>query len=191
MDIINNIKNEIILFNEKFMTEAEDKFNYWEEHIKYVVQEALVLAEKYNADAEIVELGALLHDVASIAKIGTRKEHHINGAEIAGTILSKYNYPKEKIGKVKKCVFNHRSSKNLTDVEDICVADADILAHFDNIPMLLDIFFNKNKISYNNLSDLKNKMKEFFDHDYNDLSERTKQEFTDRYKLLCQVILGL
>ena len=180
-----------MLLNEKFKTEAEDKFNYWEEHVKYVVQEALVLAEKYNADAEIVELGALLHDVASIAKIGTRKEHHATGAEIAENMLLKYNYPQEKINKVKKCVFNHRSSKNLTDIEDICVADADILAHFDNVPMLLYLFFNKNDNSYNTLPELRNSLKEFFDHDYNDLSERTKQDFNERYKLICQIILGI
>ena len=191
MSITDNIKNEIMLLNEKFTAEAEDKFNYWEEHVKYVVQEALVLAEKYNADAEIVELGALLHDVASIAKIGTRKEHHITGAEIAETILLKYDYPQEKIDKVKKCVFNHRSSKNLTNIEDICVADADILAHFDNVPMLLYLFFNNNNSSYNTLPELRNSLKEFFDHDYNDLSERTKQDFNERYKLICQIILGI
>ena len=191
MSITDDVKNEIMLLNEKFMTESESKFNFWEEHIKYVVQEALILAEKYNADSEIVELGALLHDIASMAKIGTRKEHHINGAEIAETILLKYNYPQDKIEKVKKCVFNHRSSKNLTDIEDICVADADILAHFDNMPMLFDLFFNKNNGGYVTLPDLKDKLKEFFDYDYNDLSERTKQSFNDRYKLICQIVLGI
>ena len=98
-----------------------------------MVQEALVLAGKYNADTEIVELAAMLHDVALIAKYGTRKEHHITGAEMAETILLKHNYPQDKTDKVNKCVFNHRSSKNGTDIEDICVADADILSHFDNV----------------------------------------------------------
>ena len=191
MGTVNNVKKEIMLLNERFMTEADDKYNFWEEHIKFVVHEALVLAEKYNADAEIVDLAALLHDVAIMAKIGTRAEHHINGAKLAETILSKYNYPQERIEKVKKAVFNHRSGKNLTDIEDICVADADILAHFDNIPMLLNIFFNKSNSSYNSLPDLRNKMKEFFDYDYNDLSEKTKIEFSDRYKLLCNIVIGL
>jgi len=190
-----------MLFNEEYMMNAEDKFNFWEEHIKYVVQEALDLAAKYNADSEIVELAAMLHDVALMTKNGTRQDHHINGAEITQTILSKYDYPQSKIDKVKSCVFNHRSSKNGTETEDICVADADILAHFDNIPMLLNIFFNKNNINnitYKNidinsisLPELRNRMKEFFDYDYNDLSERTKQDFNDRYNLICHIVLGL
>ena len=193
MGITEKVKNEILLLNEKYMAEAEDKYNFWDEHIKYVVQEALVLARKYNADTEIVELAAMLHDVALIAKNGTRKEHHITGAEMAETILLKHNYPQYKIDRVKKCVFNHRSSKNGTDIEDICVADADILSHFDNVPMLFNVIMNdvwsKNNIS--TLPELKSRMKESFDYDYNDLSERTKQEFNDRYKLICQIVLGL
>ena len=189
LNIIDNVKNEIMLLNEKFMIEAEDKFNFWEEHIKYVVQEALDLAAKYNADLEIVELAAILHDVASIAKIGTRQDHHINGAEITQNILSKYDYPQNKIDKVKSCVFNHRSSKNGIEIEDICVADADILAHFDNIPMLLKLFFSNNSDNIA-LPELRNRMKDFFDYDYNDLSERTRQNFNARYKLICNIVLG-
>ena len=193
MSITEKVKNEIMLLNEKYMTEATDKYNFWEEHIKYVVREALALAEKYNADTEIVELAAMLHDVALIAKNGTRKEHHAIGAEIAETILLKHNYPQDRIDRVKKCVFNHRSSKNGTDIEDICIADADILSHFDNVPMLFNVIINdvwsKNNIT--TLPELKSRMKESFEYDYNDLSDRTKQEFNDRYKLICQTVLGL
>ena len=195
MNIIENVKNEVILLNEKFMTEAEDKYNFWEEHIKYVVKEALDLAEKYNADNEIVELAAILHDVALIAKTGTRQEHHITGAEITQNILSKYEYPQERIEKVKQCVFNHRSSKNLTCIEDICVADADILSHFDNIPMLFNVIMNnvwnkKSEVKLT-LTELRSRMKESFDYDYNDLSEKTKRDFNDRYSLICEIVLGL
>lgn len=194
MNIADSIKNEIMLLNERCVVEAKDKYNYWDEHIKYVVQEALVLAEKYNADIEVVELAAMLHDIALIAKIGTRKDHHTTGAEMAETLLSKYNYPRNKIDKVKKSVLNHRSSKNATDIEDICVADADILAHFDNIPMLFNVILNNvwNKNSSNiTLAELRIKMKESFEYDYNDLSERTKILFHDRYKLISQIVLGL
>jgi uncharacterized protein len=194
VSITDSIKSEIMLLNEKYIVEVEDKYNFWEEHIKYVVQEAFVLAEKYNADTEIVELAAMLHDIALIAKIGTRKEHHIIGAEMAETLLSKYNYSQEKIEKVKKSVFNHRSSKDATDIEDICVADADILAHFDNVPMLFNVILNNvwDKNSNNiTLTELRSRMKESFEYDYNNLSERTKREFYDRYKLISQIVLGL
>ena len=191
MTIIENIKSEIMLLSEKFMMEAPDRYDMWEEHVKYVVREALALARKYDADLEIVELGALLHDVATIAKIGTRQDHHITGAEIAQAMLEEYGYPQGRIDQVKGCVLHHRSGKNATNNEELCVADADILAHFDNVPMLLNVFFKKLYVSNMTLPELRNKMKEFFDHDYNDLSERTKEEFSGRYKLLCQIVLGM
>jgi putative nucleotidyltransferase with HDIG domain len=165
--------------------EADDKYDMWEEHVKFVLQEALCLARKYGANSEIVELGAMLHDISLIAKTGTRKDHHITSAEMAETILEKYQYPQDKIAKVKMCVLNHRSSKNLTDIECICVADADILAHFDNIPMLFNVILNDvwGNGSTNNiiLPELRRRMKDSFEYDYNDLSERTKSSFSDRY----------
>ncbi|MGI5899773.1 MAG: metal-dependent phosphohydrolase, partial [Christensenellales bacterium] len=119
---------------------------------------------------------------------------HITGAEMAETLLSKYNYPQDKIEKVKKSIFNHRSSKNATDIEDICVADADILSHFDNIPMLFNVILNNvwDKNSNNiTLTELRIKMKESFEYDYNDLSERTKILFHDKYKLISKIVLDL
>ena len=56
------IKEELIKRCEKY--EKKTNYNYWENHIKYVVKNAKELAQKYNADAEVVELGALLHDIA-------------------------------------------------------------------------------------------------------------------------------
>ena len=123
-----------------------DNFNFWEQHIKYVVKEAINLAEKYNADKEIVELGALLHDVALIANVGTKADHHINGMLISQKILKRLNYPQSKMDRVLGCVKNHRKSQNTTNIEELCVADADILAHYDNIPMCFEVAFKFNKI---------------------------------------------
>ena len=61
-------------------------------HIKYVVRESIKLAKTYDADLEIVELAALLHDIALVAKVGTKADHHSNGAIIAKELLQKYNY---------------------------------------------------------------------------------------------------
>ena len=188
MNITEKIKDEIMLLNDKFMTEAEDKYDFWNEHIKYVLNEAIDLAGKYNADVEIVELSALLHDIALISKIGTRAEHHITGAELAREMLEKYEYPQEKIDKVRNCVLNHRSSKNGISIEDICVADADILAHFDNVPMIFNSIFRQRGIT---LPEVRKRLKDSFDADYNDLSERTKQEFNRKYISICKIVLDM
>ena len=62
---------------EEYKNNSEDHYDFWNEHIKYVYEESLILASKYNADKEIVELGALLHDIALMTKTGTNKILHI------------------------------------------------------------------------------------------------------------------
>lgn len=186
-NIVNLIEQEIKQLIKKYKDSAEDHYDFWNEHIKYVYKESQKLANQYGADMEIVKLGALLHDIALICKVGDRKEHHINGKILAEEILKKYNYPEEKLTRVLSAVYNHRSSKNATNIEDLCVADADIIAHFDNIPMLFNSAYNRNHI---NLNEVRAWMKDVFEKDYNDLSNQTKQNFYERYKLICEIVLG-
>ena len=67
------------------------------------------------------------------------------------------------------------------------MADADILAHFDNIPMLFDLAFNIDKVR---LYDVRKWMKNAFEKDYNDLSYRTKEDFKSKYGMICEVIFA-
>ena len=187
VNIVGIIESEVKEKIEEYKLNAEDNYDFWNEHIKYVYIESQKLAEQYGADIEIVKLGALLHDIALICKVGERKDHHINGKILAEEILNKYDYPKEKKDRVLSCVYNHRSSKNATNIEDLCVADADIIAHFDNIPMLFNSAYNRNHIS---LNEVREWMKNAFEKDYNDLSDRTKETFKDKYKQICEIVLG-
>ena len=50
---------------------------------------SIELAEKYGADVEIVELGALLHDIAMPSEFGPREEHNVYGVQIADELLTK------------------------------------------------------------------------------------------------------
>jgi len=185
--MINAIKQEILQDIEIYKINSADHYDFWNEHIKYVYKEAINLAELYNADKMIVELGALLHDIALIKNMGERKDHHTNGAKLARKILEKYNCPDNILEKVIECVLNHRSCKNATNLEELCVCDADILAHFDNIPMLFNSAFNRNNIK---LNEVRSWMKECFEKDYNDLSEKTQKTFEARYKEICKIVLG-
>lgn len=187
MSLVETIRSEVLEEIEKYKNESEDHYDFWNEHIKYVVSEALSLADEFGADKEIVELGALLHDIALIKKVGERKDHHINGEILAKEILSKHGYDGEKMARVLACVRNHRSSKNANSIEETCVCDADILAHFDNIPM---IFSNILSRSLGDLDAVRKILKKSFEKDYNDLSEKTKIAFHDRYNLICEIVIG-
>ena len=186
MNIVDKVKEYVLKQIEDYKINSEDNYDFWNEHIKYVYEESLKLAKNYNADIEIVSLGALLHDIALINKIGDRKDHHINGEIIAKQILEEFEYDKEKMERVLKCVYNHRSSKNSKSIEETCVADADILAHFDNIPMIFNYGYNRLNIGLNGIREW---IKTSFEKDYSDLSDITKEHFRERYELIKDVVL--
>lgn len=179
---MNEVKEEINIYKD----ESSDKYDFWENHIKFVYRESIKLANLYNADLNVVKLGALLHDIALIKKVGDRKDHHSNGAILAKEILNKYDIDNVIKEKIIGCVLNHRSSKNTKNLEELCVADADILAHFDNIPMLFNSAYNRCDVSLNDINDW---LKKCFEDDYNDLSEKTKEIFKERYESILDIVL--
>ena len=58
---------------------------------------------------------------------------------MAYDILKGYGYDARKIPLVQECIKKHRGSVNLekNSLEELCVADADAISHFDSIPDLL------------------------------------------------------
>ena len=162
-------------------------YDFWNEHIKFVVKNALDLANEFGADKEIVELGALLHDIAQPSGIGPREEHHIYGTQIAEELLTKYNYPKDKIERVKQCVLNHRGMTNFprNTIEEECIADADVIAHFDCLPSLFNLAFKELNLSIPEGTEF---VKKKLQRDYGKLSKKTKVILKDRYENIMNVL---
>ena len=131
MNIIEEVKN--FVKEETYKETSKYGSEPYEFHFKIVVKYAKILAEKYNADMEIVEIASWLHDIGSI--ISGRKDHHITGSKIAEEKLLELNYPIDKIELVKKCILNHRGSVNSLreSIEEKIVSEADTLSTFDNI----------------------------------------------------------
>jgi uncharacterized protein len=113
----------------------------WKAHIESVVKYSKLLAKKLNADEEICEISAWLHDIKKIK--GEHEKHHVKGSEEAVKILEGYNYPKEKIQQVKHCIITHSSDENYIpeSIEAKIVASADALSHFDNLLALAHYTF--------------------------------------------------
>ncbi len=185
IDIVYKIKEELInrcnIYNEKY------NYDFWNDHIKYVVKNAVELAKKYEADVEIVELGALLHDISMPSEIGPREEHNVYGAKIADELLTSFGYPKERIERVKECVLRHRGNKDLprNTIEEQCVADADVIAHFDCIPSLFHLAYNEHNLS---VGEGEEYIKKKLERDYNKLSPRTREVLKDRYENILKVL---
>ena len=145
----------------------------FEFHFVPVVKYSLILAEKLNADKEIVEISAWLHDIGSI--IYKRENHHITSCEIAEKKLQELNYPSDKIEKIKHCIISHRGSKNIKreTIEAEILAEADALSHFDDLPGLFQTCY-----IYENVKsriDAKNSIRTKLINSYNKLSENSKK----------------
>lgn len=186
-NIIEAVKQEVKASCDKYRDESEDKYDVWENHLVYALDEGKKLSQQYNANEQIVTLGILLHDIAVIKKVGDREEHHINGAKIAKEMLEKYGMDPIYIERVSGCVFNHRRGIFSHNIEERCVSDADISSHFRNLPMLFNFAYQKEKMS---IPEGKERVKFFLKEDYNDLTEESKSLYKEDYIKIFKVVFN-
>lgn len=161
----------------------------WDHHIELVYKIATDICKEYNADYNTVALASLLHDIASVTNKDYVEEHHIMGAEIAEELLKKYDFPKNQIELIKKCILNHRGSrlKAKTTPEEICIADADAMAHFYSIPSLLRMVYAEKDMPIDEGADFVYKKLE---RSYNKLSEKGKEIIKPYYEASKLFLLG-
>lgn len=118
------------------------------QHIRVVVKEALDLCKYYpEADKEVVEIGAWLHDIGHNDLIKYSKEdykaeveHHTEGVKIAKKFLESINFDRGKIDKILHCIESHRTRKSPEPetIEAKIIASADNLAHFIEFDFMCD-----------------------------------------------------
>ena len=102
-------------------------------------------------------------------------------------LLNKYNYPQDRIERVKQCVLNHSGSKDLprNTLEEEIIADADVIAHFDSIPTLFSLAYQRLNL---NIEEGTKYVKDKLARDYNKLSPRTKEYLKERYENILKVL---
>lgn len=124
-------------------------FGIWSHHITQVAENARRLAPLFNADAEVVEIAALLHDYASVKDPAFYKDHHIHGPIEAEKILKRLDYSESTIDAVKHCIEAHRASivTQRRSAEAECLANADAMSHIDNVPSLFYLAFVQHRMS--------------------------------------------
>lgn len=106
----------------------EVKRTFWDFHIKPVIEISKEMAEKYDADIEVVWLSAILHD---IARLNNKDPHDEIGAKKAEEILGSKGFSKELIKKVSRGILTHRCRKYLPEsLEEKILASADAISHF-------------------------------------------------------------
>jgi uncharacterized protein len=122
---------------------SDSVFGYtaWTHHIRCVVKYSHLMAQILGADEEVVEISALLHDIAKIQDRKLWDEHHIHGAQSAEKALCELRYPSDRIDQVKDCILSHRGSVNIPReiVQAKCVAYGDAMAHFNFLAVMFRI----------------------------------------------------
>ena len=174
-EIYDEVKNRCMLPGNAYGIGA------WDHHIELVYKIVIEICEDYGADYNIVALSALLHDIASVTDKNYTEEHHIIGAQIAHDLLKKYDLTNEQIEHIKKCILNHRGSRLVekTTPEEVCIADADAMAHFYSVPSLLRMVYVEKNMSIDDGADfVLNKLERSF----NKLSEKGKQIILPQYE---------
>jgi putative nucleotidyltransferase with HDIG domain len=102
---------------------------FFKMHIKPVMNLAIELAKKYNANNEVVEAAACLHDIGLIGTTN-KKNHAKQGVEKARKMLSEMNCDSKFISKVCECIETHMSDKKLPQTKEAkIVSTADGLSH--------------------------------------------------------------
>ena len=89
--------------------------------------------------------------------------------------------------RVKECVLRHRGSKDLprNTVEEQCVADADVIAHFDCMPSLFHLGYKEMNLSVENGEIY---LRKKLERDYNKVSDKTREIIKDRYENIIEVL---
>ena len=120
-------------------------YGIWTHHIVSVVSFGRELSARLGADAEIVELAALLHDYAGIRDASLAAEHHRHSADDARRLLGALDYPPGRTERVAACTLTHRASLGLLPetLEARCLASADAMAHITQVPSLLHLAYVK------------------------------------------------
>lgn len=138
---------DILIAVKQLVTENADSVERIRYHIDPVVKNGMALADKYGASRPIIEIACYLHDITRMT--GDRDDHHISGAKVAEDLLSKFNYPEERIEIIKQCILNHRGDANEVGgtIEERIVATADAMAHIQYPLPLFYTFFGKRNLS--------------------------------------------
>ena len=188
-DIVNKIRQEIINRSNKFEEQTrgtKDEYNVYKEHIQYVYKYVILLSENKNVDREVLELSALLHDIAMTDKNLDRSKHNEYGSVIAEQLLRKNNYSEDKVQLVKKCILNHSSKRAefRTTEEERILVDADGLSHFDSINNLYSLAHNVMEL---NDEDTIKFIQDKLTKDYNEISNNLKYLINNKYNKVMSV----
>ena len=88
---------------------------------------------------------------------------------------------------VQKCIRNHRGSirSEKITLEELCVADADAISHFDSVPSLLYLAYVQKGMG---IEEGKTFVKDTLTRSFQKLSAESKQYYQDKFEKVMEVL---
>lgn len=144
--------NNIIDYVKEACGKPENVFSpsFFDEHLLIVSEYCESLSTILSADREILSISAYLHDISVILDIKTLATHNFNSSDIAESLLRKYNYPENKIERVKQCIINHVTPVRFGEgnAEDIVLSNADAISQIVNPNYWLYFVYKVRNMNY-------------------------------------------
>ncbi len=103
---------------------------FFDEHLSVVAGYATELGRALDADLEIIQLAAWLHDLSAVQDFAALPKHPELSAEIARRLLQERGYPAERIECVAACIASHSTPMQMGKglLEEVCVSNADAMS---------------------------------------------------------------
>ncbi|MFH0832674.1 MAG: HD domain-containing protein [Candidatus Aenigmatarchaeota archaeon] len=174
---------------EKYAKENLNELNY--EHSQLVRKIAKKLAKKENANLEVVEIAALLHDIAR-EKDG---DHHIAGKEIAKEQLQKMGADQAMIDSVSHCIEAHSMKTVHPDLLRPQTIEAKVLFEADMINLMspfgiVKMMYKSAKKDAGFLASIE-EAKKISEAAYSELQSENGKKFAEKYWKLNQKFFKL
>ncbi len=155
-------------------------------HVYRVLYFAMDIVQSETADAEIVYLAAVLHDVGRRYEAEQNKSHASIGADMAYEFLCNCKYDRKRTAWISDCIRSHRQSDKIepATIEAKILFDADKLDFTGTmgISRTLMSMGKMNKPLYNINGDFTSVGGHFFDYYDSVLSKVYEKMYTDRAK---------
>ena len=151
----------------------------WNVHVKPVIEYGKQLAEKYDADLEIVWLASILHDIARLDDV---ENHDEVGSEKAYEILLEKGFGENAAKRVRETILTHSCKQHMPEtIEQKVVASADAMSHF-----LAPFYLWMGRHSDKDFKEFQKKNLQRIEHDFNDkiFFEDEKRIVKNQYDIL-------
>lgn len=181
------LNKDICLFAEEYMKkhmklDSSHDIN----HVYRVLHMAMDIVQTETADAEIVYLAAVLHDVGRRYEDEQNKSHALIGADMAYEFLVNNKYDRDRATWISDCIRSHRQSDKIepATIEGKILFDADKLDFTGTmgISRTLMSMGKMNKPLYDIVDNFTSAGGHFFDYYDSVLSKVYEKFYTDRAK---------